>query len=396
MARRPPPGQLFRRSRRQPGRLALPLAVLGALGAVACCCSLWQRSGSKGSGGMHAWLGPVSRGTRAEAAASVEEASGAIGRRQLYGGLASVVGGSYLGLASAPEDAHAFRKDRIMNAKNQYVPKIRAAYQKLEGLRDDIYLFVKFVNGTELKVPSRPADWYNGIDKSLNGPLTMAVPDTKNNWGCEPWDKKIEGIALVSRGRCSFAQKVANAKAAGATSVVLYDELLSKAPLMGTGVGARRAKANIPRTAGESLMGGAAIVPYEKGVTIMAASQEEGKPAINGVMIKRSFGYDIMEELLAGREVNIVLTDRFEFKDGIDQYIKKDLPKLIREMELYSTIQRSSKDDMDDPIVSRLKTDRIAFEKAVKAKDYAKIRTSFSSWQEHMDEVAQWELTETE
>lgn len=356
-------------------RSALPLVLFG--------------SAALHLAGSPAWLG---FGPGPAPAGTAEGAAVKTGRRNAFAG--GLVGAATL--LSGPDEAMAFRQDRIQNSKKKYTPKIRAYYQKLEGLRDDIFLQVELVKGdvsSRVEYAARPADWYGGADSKMDGYMVLAGDD--GNWGCSEY--KLEdsnSVVLVPRGRCTFADKVAYAKAAGAKSVIVYDEKVSKMPLESQGkVGTSRSKGIATREAGDALSGGASILPKEQGVTIMAVPKDQ-RAELEGVMISRTNGTEILDAFNKGSKPRVLDVKRFEFREGIDRFIKKDLPKMMNEMEIYSNAMRVSKDDMQDPIIKLLKGDRDDFAAAVKKKDYAAIRSTFQKWNNDLDPIGRWELTE--
>lgn len=297
--------------------------------------------------------------------------------------------------AMQPEEAEAFRQDRIFNAKQTLVPKIRKYYQKLEGLRDDLILQVEIEAGNRVDFRARPAEWWSGIDNKFDGYLASpGVLDAR--FGCTPYKVEAGAVAIVARGLCTFAQKVQMAKAAGAKAIIVFDEKMSKAPLeQQNKTGQVKSKGIQSYQAGDALSG-AATVPVEKGMTIMSFPAEMGKAEIDGAMIPLANGSSVFEAIRTGLKPKVLDVKRTKFEDGIDRFIKKDLPKLMTAMEGYSLIQRVSKADMSEPIIGVLKTDRVAFEQAVKAKDYGEIRRTFQKWNDDLDpEIGRWELTET-
>jgi len=121
----------------------------------------------------------------------------------------------------------------------------------------------------------------------------------------------------------------------------------------------------------------------------------DSKPEIDGAMISLTNGTSLVEALKEGKKARVLDVKRFDFNsDGIDLFIKKDLKKMLNEMEIFGNTIRVSKDDMQDPILKTLKKDRTDFAAAVKAKDYSEIRSTFARWNEHLDKLAQWELYE--
>lgn len=297
--------------------------------------------------------------------------------------------------ALQPEEAEAFRQDRIFNAKQTLVPKIRKYYQKLEGLRDDLILQVELEAGNRVDFSARPAEWWSGIDSKFDGYLVSpGVLDAR--YGCTPYTVQSGGVALVARGICSFAQKVQMAQAAGAKSIIVFDEKMSKAPLEQQNKTGRVISKGIATYQAGDALSGAATVPVEKGMTIMSFPAEVGKPEVDGAMIPRQNGTSVFDALQNGLKPKVLDVKRAKFEDGIERFIKKDLPKLMTAMEGYSLIQRVSKADMSEPIVAQLKADRLEFEQAVKSRDYGEIRRTFKNWNDHLDpEIGTWELTES-
>jgi len=376
-----------RRGLRPRRRAATGVAVLVTAGICAVSC---LRSGLD----ARAWLG-LSPSSGSDAPIDAESTSS--GRRQVLSGgtvaAASIVAaGAWV---AAPEDALAFRADRIYNAKANVVPSIRQAYQKIEGFRDDIFVKVQVSTGEIFSFPSRPADWYDGRDGQFKGNIFLA-PDGA---GCTPYDAEAAkgAIVLVARGKCKFAQKMKIAKDAGAKAVIVYDVKTSRMEKFDDGVGgglaARRSLGASPNT------GGVAIAEGVKGVTIMAVDPKSAdpKPDIGAVMIDLDNGTAVTNVIKNGGTAKVLGTDRFEFKEGIDEFIKnKELKKMMNQMEIYSNVQRMAKDDMSDPILTVLGKDRKLFKKAVEDKDYAAIRNTFAAWNGHLDPLGKWELTELE
>jgi len=323
--------------------------------------------------------------------------SGAVGRRQVW--QTSAAAAAAAAWVESPQAAEAFRNDRLLNAKNQIVPGIRTLYQKLEGLRDDLVLVVETEAGdasSRQNLGARPGDWFSGIDSSLDGELVLAE-DPSGGFGCDDFTQKVDGkIVLIPRGKCTFQKKVENAKAAGAKAVVVYDEKISRMPLETQGLsGAVRSKGIAIRQAGDALTGGTYLLPVEKGITIMTPEIKESPPKLDAAMISLTNGTNLVQAVKAGKAPRIMDVRRADFDSGVDKFLKKDLKKLMLEMETYSLSQRLSKDDMNDPIIRVLKKDRDDLAKGVKAKDYAEIRRSFVSWNSHLDALGKWELAET-
>eukprot|EP00931_Biecheleriopsis_adriatica_P067716 TRINITY_DN41799_c0_g1_i1.p1 TRINITY_DN41799_c0_g1~~TRINITY_DN41799_c0_g1_i1.p1 ORF type:complete len:385 (+),score=101.24 TRINITY_DN41799_c0_g1_i1:29-1183(+) len=296
--------------------------------------------------------------------------------------------------AVQPEEADAFRSDRIANGKTTIMPKIRKLYQRLEGLRDDLFLQIELEAGRRVTYQARVAEWYSGLDGKLDGPLRISgVADDK--FGCKPFTIEAGSVALIARGKCTFAQKVANAKAAGAKSVIVYDEKMSKAPLdQQSRTGRVTSKGIATRSSGDALSG-TGTVPTERGYTIMSLEPEEPKPQLDAVMIPRLNGTELVEAIDKGGQPRVLDVKRFKFEEQIDTFIQKDLKNLLKVMEAYSVLMRVSKDDFKDPILGVLAKDREALEKAVLAKDYAEIRRTYQVWMDHLDPLAKFDLGET-
>lgn len=341
-----------------------------------------------------AWV-PTPGATSGSAVSADAEAStsSSIGRRLIF--QESAVAAAAVFWASSPDAAMAFRTDRLLNAKAKWVPKIRAYYQKLEGLRDDLALDVELETGdanTRLQYEARPAEWYSGLDSSLDGPLVLPSTDAT---GCEPYQVEPGSVVLLARGKCSFAVKAKMAKAAGAKSMLVYDEKMSKqSQELESKTGAVRSKGIEIRTAGDALTGGTYLLPFERGMTIMGFDEGVEKPTFDGAMISRTNGTEIVEAIKAGRKPRVLDVKRAQFGAGIDRFVKKDLPKMLDAMEVYSNSMRISKDDMQDPILGVLKKDREAFKEAVKAKDYGAIQKTFAAWNGHLDPLGAWTLWE--
>lgn len=353
------------------------------------------------------WLGPQPQppekhqghrllGKHVEPAAKEQDPHvGAVGRRQLWQNSAVAV--TAAAWMETPQAAVAFRNDRILNAKNQNVPEIRYLYQKLEGLRDDLILIVEMENGVEssrVNLEARPCDWYDGIDSKLDGELVLG---TDSGAGCNQFTEKVAGkIVVLPRGKCTFSKKVENAKAAGAKAVIVYDQKMSKQPLETSELtGAVRSKGIAVRQAGDALTGGTYLTLVERGITIIAPEDKQSIPTLDAAMISLTDGANLVEAITAGKAPRILDVRRADFSSGVDKFVKKDLKRLLGEMEVYSNCQRFSKSDMNDPILRVLKKDRDDLAKGVKSKDYAEIRRSFESWNSHLDTLGKWELAET-
>ncbi|CAE7233099.1 erkA [Symbiodinium sp. CCMP2592] len=291
-----------------------------------------------------------------------------------------------------PEEAEAFRVDRIFNAKQQLVPKIRKYYQKLEGLRDDLLLQVELAAGSRVEFRARPAEWFSGVDNKFDGTFQV-VGQLDGKYGCTPYKLEAGSIALVARGICTFEQKAQMAKAAGAKAIIVYDEKMSKAPLEQQNRTGRVASKGIQSYQAGDALSGASSAAVEKGMTLMMGDQ--GKPDLDGCMITRANGTALVDSINNGFQPKVLDVKRSRFEDGIDRFIKKDLPKLSTAMDGYSLIQRVSKTDPNEPIVNQLKADQKEFEKAVRSKDYGEIRKTWKKWNSDLDQtVGVWDLAE--
>ncbi|CAE8585279.1 unnamed protein product, partial [Polarella glacialis] len=89
------------------------------------------------------------------------------------------------------------------------VPKIRAYYQQLEGLRDDLYLEVELQEGNATRrvgYEARVAEWYDGLDSKLDGRVVMPLGDGLDvKTGCQPFTLPEGGgpaVVLLARGKC--------------------------------------------------------------------------------------------------------------------------------------------------------------------------------------------------
>merc|ERR1712060_788086 len=116
----------------------------------------------------------------------------------------------------------------------------------------------------------------------------------------------------------------------------------------------------------------------------MAPPKGEEKPDLDAVMINLLNGTTVFTALKEGKKSRVLDVKRFEFRKGIDDFLKKDLKNMLNEMEIYGNTQRVAKDDYADPILKTLKSDRDAFEKAVRDKDYGLMRTTFTSWKSNL------------
>jgi len=403
MARQAPQSTRLRRFRGTP---------IGALTILAgCLCAVCWLFGRSPADTPVDWLGPLPEtpkthqghgvlGGQIEDAAPDEAPQvGAVGRRQVWQSSAAAAAVAAAATwVENPEAADAFRNDRILNAKSQNVPGIRTLYQKLEGLRDDLYLIVETEGGVASSREAweaRPCDWFDGIDNKFDGELVLAVDPS--GFGCEEFTEKIEGkIAVVPRGKCTFSKKVENAKKAGAKSVVVYDEKMSRMPLETQDLsGAVRSKGIAVRQAGDALTGGTYLLPVEKGMTIMAPEDSAAKPELDAAMVSLTNGTNLVQLIKAGKAPRVMDVTRSDFSSGVDKFLKKDLKILLKEMENYSNAQRVSKDDMNDPILKVLKKDRDDLAKGTKDKNYAEIVRAFKSWNSHLDKLGKWDLAET-
>jgi len=350
---------------------------------------------------LRCWNGPAwlaSPGSVDDSATAGAGAENSRGRRRLLQD-AALPAGVAAGLwAVQPDEVQAFRGDRILNAKGDLVPKIRKYYQRLEGLRDDLMLECEVQAGntsSRVKYLARVSTWYSGLDSILDGPLSISgfgMGDAK--YGCTAYTVEPGSVALIARGRCTFEQKMQFARAAGAKSIIVFDERISRMPLdQQNKTGLVRSKGIATRRQGDA-MTGASTVPVENGMTILDVPPESPKPAIDAVMISRINGTQLYNAVVDGLKPRVLDVKRLKFEDGIDRFIKKDLNKLLKGMESYSLSQRLSKDDIKDPVVTKLAKDRDEFEKAVRAKDYGGFRSAFKKWNSHLDQLGQWELTE--
>lgn len=364
------------------GRTLLPaLLVGGCLFVISRLQPL--RSGSP------AWLVPTGTGSASSSGSDVEEGQ-QLGRRHLWG-----AGLSVAAVAALSEPADAFRTDRLLNAKSRYVPRIRKAYQKLEGLRDDIYIEFEFEDKSDrFLAEARVADWYDGVDRKMTGQL--ALPTDEDGFGCGEYMSPVTGmVVLVPRGRCYFKQKIVQAQKAGAKAVVVWDERMSNMDFATQNKkGMTRSKGIATRKAGDALSGGVAIVAKENGVTIMAPN-DGNPPPLDAVMINLANGTAVRDFLKDGGKPRITDVERFDFTSNIDRFIKKDLKNMLEDMKVFGMSMRMSKDDVNDPIIGILDKCQKDFEAAVRSKDYGKIRSTFDAWNKELDPLGQWTLSET-
>merc|ERR1719401_1218926 len=112
-------------------------------------------------------------------------------------------------------------------------------------------------------------------------------------------------------------------------------------------------------------------------------------------MIGFANGTTLVNTLKGGGPAKVLDVRRFDFTANIDEFVKKDLKKMLNEMEIFSNTMRESKDDFKDPRILLMKANREAFRDAVMAKDYGAIRTTFQKWIDDLDILGQWEITET-
>ncbi|CAE7850581.1 erkA, partial [Symbiodinium necroappetens] len=221
------------------------------------------------------------------------------------------------------------------------------------------------------KYEARPAEWFSGVDNKFDGTFQV-VGQLDAKYGCTPYKLEAGSIALVARGICTFEQKAQMAKEAGAKAIIVYDEKMSKAPLEQQNRTGRVASKGIQSYQAGDALSGASSAALEKGMTLMMGDQ--GKPDLDGCMITRANGTALVDSINNGFQPKVLDVKRSRFEDGIDRFIKKDLPKLSTAMDGYSLIQRVSKTDPNEPIVNQLKADLKDFEKAVRSKDYGEIR----------------------
>ncbi|CAK0864577.1 unnamed protein product [Prorocentrum cordatum] len=376
------------RAARRGGRALLAAAALGAVLA-----SWWLREG-----GHRAWAGPADKGGDRAAASRTAEGQS---RRRLLEGTAAA---SVAAWAAAPEEADAFRGDRIQNAKATYVPKIRRFYQELFGYRDDIYLQVELKKGdaaSRVFYQTRPAEWSAGADSKFDGEIAFATDaqgfeNSDVGFGCASY-KGVEGkVVFIKRGKCPFSDKMMFAKEAGAKAVVVYDTKIAKMDIRTSNIGVSRSLAVSVRSQGDALSGANIFTPREQGVTEMAVDKGKDAPTLEAVMMSLVNGTEVSQAFEAGAQPRVLDVKRFDrVSAGIDEFIQqKKLKKMLNEMEVYGNTMREAKDDFSDPIIKELKKLREAFGAAVREKDLPKARISFKAWYDKLDPLGQYQLLE--
>jgi len=308
--------------------------------------------------------------------------------------------------AAAPEEADAFRCDRIQNAKATYTPKIRKFYQELFGFRDDIYLQIELKKGdvsSRVFYQTRPSKWNAGSDSKFDGDIAFAT-DCQGfecsdiGFGCDTY-QGVEGkVVFVKRGKCTFEEKMEFARVAGAKSVVVYDNKIAKMDIRTSNIGVSRSLAVSVRSQGDALSGSNIFTPREQGVTEMALEKgkDDDPKLLEAVMMSLSNGSDVSQAFVRGDAPKILDVKRFDkVSSGIDEFIQqKKLKKMLNEMEIYSNSMREAKDDFSDPIIKELKKLREEFDKAVRAKDLPKARSSFKAWYDRLDPLGKYNLFE--
>lgn len=359
---------------------------------VGCLFASWRLQEAE-----HAWSGPQAGGGHAAPRTSEDRS-----RRRLLEGAAAA---SVAAWAAAPEEAHAFRENRIQNAKATYTPKIRRFYQELFGFRDDIYLQMEMKKGdvsSRVFYQTRPASWNAGSDSKFDGEIAFAndaqgFENSDVGFGCGPITGVEGKVLFMKRGKCSFSEKMEFAKAAGAKSVVVYDTKIAKMDIRTSNIGVSRSLAVGVRAQGDALSGSNIFTPYEQGVTAMTVEKGKDSPIIEAVMMSRVNGTDIVTAFEAGDAPRILDVKRFDrVSSGIDEFIQqKKLKKMLNEMEVYGNTMREAKDDFSDPIIKELKGYRESFGDAVRKKDLAKARSSFMTWYDRLDPIGKYNLLES-
>lgn len=130
-----------------------------------------------------------------------------------------------------------------------------------------------------------PADLAGEVLEAAEGAITAPLRDVGPKTGdleiaepllaCGPLDNEFEGrIAFIQRGACAFTDKVLNAQAAGASAVVVFNNV-----------------------------GGDPIVMGGSGAGI----------TIPGMMISLTDGSDLHARISGGQTVNVTLSDDYEF-----------------------------------------------------------------------------------
>lgn len=142
---------------------------------------------------------------------------------------------------------------------------------------------------------------------TASGPLVLV-----NNLGCDPADYPAEtegNIALISRGECPFAAKSANAAAAGAAALIIYNNV--EGALAGTlgGLG------DYVPTVGTDLATGEALLSAIQNGTANAVLE------VNAILENRTT-YNVIAETKSGDHGNVLAlgahTDSVEAGPGIN------------------------------------------------------------------------------
>lgn len=157
--------------------------------------------------------------------------------------------------------------------------------------------------------------------KTLNQTLLTYTPNGQvngtivlvNNLGCAAEDfppEVTDSIALISRGSCSFAQKAANAKTAGAAAAIIYNNVAGS--LAGTlgGVG------DYVPVVGTDLATGELLLSQIENGTALTADLE-----VNAILENRTT-YNVIAETKGGDHNNVLAlgahTDSVEAGPGIN------------------------------------------------------------------------------
>ncbi len=182
------------------------------------------------------------------------------------------------------------------NASSRYVESQlrRAGYKPERQYFDFTYTDViskRFTVG-DTDYENNPMTGTTNTDGPVTGDLVQPNPVT----GCEAtdWDgiDVTDGIALVSRGACTFAAKTANAKAAGAAATVIYNN--TDGELNGTLGGSSPDYA--PTTG----------ITQADGQALVAMLPTEGTLDLD-IFIEERRSWNVLAETRKGRSTNVVM-----------------------------------------------------------------------------------------
>ncbi|CUA68508.1 aminopeptidase Y, putative [Rhizoctonia solani] len=157
----------------------------------------------------------------------------------------------------------------------------------------------RFTAGTAINISAMtysPSTPLGGVTVPL---VLIPDPDAPPSAGCTPADfagVDVQGkIALIQRGTCSFAIKNANAKAAGAVGVVVYNNV--EGVISGT-LGASNASAYAP-------IGGITKADGESLIQRLSAGPVNATLDIN-ILVEQRYSSNVIATSKAGNQSNIV------------------------------------------------------------------------------------------